>query len=251
MIQPKASLVGIRIRWDDQNGFEEGFRVYRSPYPFDVDTLPPVLATLPPDTTEYIDEDVIIGIEYHYMISTFYRSHEAFATGLFSIIAKAGPDTIGEYYQGGYYIGNIVIPSGFDEGTYAVLMGGPATQQILQWKTANNDTPGTSSTVDGMANTLAMIAAGPELHPAANYCANLEHETFSDFYLPSKDEFYLAYTNRAALAALGLEAQNSWTSTQYSASNAWYLQPVSGSQNITSKSNSYRVRPVRRLKLMI
>lgn len=250
-IQPMASLVGIHLKWDDQNGFEEGFRIYRSPYPFDTENLPEVLVTLPPDTTEYIDEDVVIGVEYFYMVSTFYRHHEAFASNLISAIAKAGPDTIGEYYQGGYYIGDIEIPDGVDEGTYAIIMGGKDTEASLQWKTSGNATSGTSSTVDGAANTLAMMAAGPELHPAGEYCSTLEHEGFSDFYMPSKDEFYLAYTNRSVLGGLQLAGDDYWTSTEFSANYGWHFQPVSGYQDNYYKTSSYRVRPVRRLKLMI
>lgn len=256
-ITPKASLVGIHLKWDDQNGFEDGFRIYRSPYPFDEEDLPEMLVELPPNTTEYIDEDVIIGIEYFYRISTFYGAHEVFASNQFSALAKAGPDTIGEYYQGGYYIGNIEIPDGFYEGTYAVIMAPQEADVSLQWKTSNSGTAGTSSDVDGMANTLAMTEteALALAHPAAAYCRDYSGDNFNDWYMPARNELLIAWDNRADLAALnmGMNTTYVWSSTQHpsSASNAWSRRFSSATENTILKSSVFRVRPVRRLKLMI
>jgi hypothetical protein len=79
------------------------------------------------------------------------------------------PD-IGAAYEGGFFAGQI--------GT-----GGVATHNLVvaplssgqtsdQWKTSNTSTSGTSSDIDGPANTAAQIAAGAASHPCADFCNN-------------------------------------------------------------------------------
>lgn len=73
-----------------------------------------------------------------------------------------------------------------------------------------------------------------------------------DEYIPSLGELYfmLAHFTRinAALEAVGGEPLRNdwyWSSTQYSATNAWYLNLDNGyANNITKAANQYRVRPV-------
>lgn len=249
------NFIGVKLTWDDQNDFEDGFRVYRSASPFGEGDLPPILATLPPNTTEYTDTTVLAGYNYHYRVSTFSGGTEVFATSLVTANTKLVPDTIGEYFRGGYYIGNITIPVGSEnEGTYAIVMAESDGQAptTLSWKTSNTDTPGATSLVDGVANMDAMALAGLSLHPAAEYCDSFVSDVYSDWYLPSKDELNLAWVNRAAIAgALNFTgSEYYWSSTQYSATNAWRQRFSDGGQYNYYKSNAYRVRPVRRLKLI-
>lgn len=159
------------------------------------------------------------------------------------------PTVIGEFFQGGYYIGNITIPDGPDAGEYAVIMAGAEGQATTQWKTANTNTLGTGSTVDGMANTLAMEAAGLAAHPAAAHCLGYRGDGHDDWYLPAKDELNIAWVNRAALAGLAMEVQSYWSSTQISTRYAWNQLFPNGSQRDNDKNGSFRVRPVRRLKI--
>ena len=144
MTDYSENFAGVLLTWDDQNDFEDGFRVYRSASPFSEGDLPPILVTLPPNTTEYLDSDVLIGYNYHYRVSTFSGGIEVFATSMVTANTKLVPDTIGEYFRGGYYIGNITIPVGSEnEGTYAIVMAGSDGQAptTLVWKTANTNTP--------------------------------------------------------------------------------------------------------------
>lgn len=249
------NYAGVELTWDDHNDFEGGFRVYRATAPFTIDSLPPVLATLPPNTTSYFDRDIVPGFNYHYRVSTFFEEIEVFATALVTANTKIFPDVIGEYFQGGYYIGNIKIPAGYiEEGTYAIIMapieGEPASP--MQWKTSQTDTPNTNSTLSGLANTLAMAELNIDLHPAAKYCLNFEREGFDDFYLPSSGELNLAWVNRASLAALAMRAEYYWSSSQAGASSARIQLFANGDTHTASKNDGgCRVRPVRRLKLMV
>lgn len=80
---------------------------------------------------------------------------------------------IGDFVYGGYYAGNLLI-----EGTTYALLVADVSADITgadsRWKTSNTSTAGTDHLTDGVANTNAMIAAGIELHPAANHCVNYD-----------------------------------------------------------------------------
>lgn len=164
------------------------------------------------------------------------------------LLPPASAPTIGDAYGGGYYIGDITVPTGADAGTYAVIISDDAGEVVStqQWKTAATTTTGTTSLVNGAANTLAMIAAGS--HPAATACDSYAGAGFTDWYLPSKDEFNLVWTNRAALTAITMQAALYWTSSESTSTAAWSQVPTNGSQfGAQSKTASYKVRPVRRI----
>jgi hypothetical protein len=56
-------------------------------------------------------------------------------------------------------------------------------------------TANTTSLFNGAANTAAIVAAGINDHPAANFCVNLTIGGFSDWYLPAWKELEIAYFN--------------------------------------------------------
>ena len=78
---------------------------------------------------------------------------------------------------------------------------------------------------------------------------------FDDWYLPSRQELLLPWTNRAALAELnmGKNSTHLWSSTQHpsNTTSAWLRRFSDGGDGYTSKTTSSRVRPARRLKISI
>ena len=60
----------IYIGWQEKNNDEDGFRIYRSLSPMDIDNMPSPLANLPPNSTSYKDEDVEEEETYYYRDST-------------------------------------------------------------------------------------------------------------------------------------------------------------------------------------
>jgi hypothetical protein len=68
-------------------------------------------------------------------------------------------------------------------------------QTVDQWKTSNTSTSGTSSDIDGPANTAAQIAAGAASHPCADFCNSAVIGGFSDWYMPAKNELEVCYFN--------------------------------------------------------
>lgn len=248
----------IKLTWKDVNVMGNGFRVYRDSSPIDPDNLPEPIAVLPPVTglppqdVSFADGDVIEGERYHYAVAT-YLGDEWKITDSKSILAAPAPSEIGEFFQGGYYVGNIVV--GAD--TYAVMFAPEEADTTRQWKTASTATAGTGSDVDGWSNTLAMVDTGALrlAHPAAVYCRSYAGAGFDDWYMPSRSELLLPWTYRAQLAALsmGKDAIQVWSSTQHPSYTyiAWTRRFSDGSEVNSSKADSFRVRPCRRLKLDI
>lgn len=117
--------------------------------------------------------------------------------------SATGEPEIGDAYGGGYFAGYIshtadgvathrLIVAPAEDGATGT---GYTLTTNLQYKTSQTPTSGTSSSFDGVANTDAIVAAGIASHPAAQFCANLTINGFSDWYLPAKDELDIAYEN--------------------------------------------------------
>lgn len=166
-------------------------------------------------------------------------------------VIKPLPSVIGEEFGGGYYIGNITIADGGeDDGEYAIIMGRSESQSDnLAWKNSSSSTPGTVSTTNGMANTLAMQADSPTPHHAGMYCLGYSGGGFDDWYMPAKDELNLAWVNHSLLAVLAMEGHRYWSSTEDSGHSGWDQMFNSGIQSVNTKNWAFSVRPVRRLKI--
>ncbi len=107
---------------------------------------------------------------------------------------------------------------------------------------------GTSSALgSGAANTAAIVAGCSTAGIAARLCSDLELATFSDWYLPSKDELNLMWQNLHQ-QGLGAFVPNSylWCSTEFGADYAWVQRfATGGPQANASKGASYYVRAIR------
>lgn len=154
------------------------------------------------------------------------------------------PTTIGEAFGGGYYVGDITV--GAD--VYAVIMAGSGGESptAIRWKATNDTSAGAISLVDGLGNTNDLLAVTN--HTAANYCDTYTDGEFTDWYLASKDELNLAWTNRASLAYLAMSAEFYWSSTQISGQYPSKQSMSDGTQNYNfNKYGTCKVRPARRL----
>ena len=155
----------------------------------------------------------------------------------------------------------------------------------LAWKTTNTTTTGTTSSFDGAANTAAMVTAGIANHPAANFCVELSIGGYSDWYLPSRLEQEIAYFNLkpstdSNVTTVGANiysvpkrdqnytaqyppqtyvtlfstteayvAQNHWSSTELTSTNASYGSHLTGALVSLAKTTTIRVRAFRRIAL--
>jgi hypothetical protein len=194
------------------------------------------------------------------------------------------PLVIGQAYAGGFYAGQIGVSS---VATHNLVVGPVASAQnsSKQWKTSDTATSGTSSVIDGPANSAAMNNAS---HPAAQFCEGLTIGGYSDWYMPAQNELEVCYynlkpntnlnstswgtntnavpsrgsnyttgdpakTSAADFQTGGAEAYGAnfyWCSTEVSASYAWLQLFNNGFQgNFYAKTNSNRVRAVRRVAI--
>lgn len=84
---------------------------------------------------------------------------------------------------------------------------------------------------------------------AAKVCAeySVEHNgvTYSDWFLPSKDELDLMYHNLRQQELGGFSREDYWSSSEDDASKAWNQNFYNGWQNSGGRAGVCRVRPVR------
>ena len=192
---------------------------------------------------------------------------------------------IGQAFGGGFFAGQIST-AGNSIADYNLVVGPVASAQNLsiQWKIVNTTTAGTSSVIDGPANSTAM---NDVTHPAAQFCEAVTAGGFTDWYMPAKNELDVCYFNlkptttanntsyginanavpaRASNNTSGNPAQTSatdfrdtgaedfvanfyWSSTELSAKYGYMQQFNYGNQNSTTqyKNASLRVRAIRRV----
>ena len=159
------------------------------------------------------------------------------------------PDTLGQAYQGGIYMGTIAAA-----GTCYYLIVAPNATGCAscQWKTTRTATAGTDSLVDGFANTYGPLDNAD--HPAGNFCATRTINGFSDWYLPAVDELETFYNNGATgdnESVIGsgeaFASFSYWSSTEGSADFACILVFRTGSRySNVGKTTPIRLRAVRR-----
>jgi serine/threonine protein kinase len=95
-----------------------------------------------------------------------------------------------------------------------------------QWGPYPSDVPGADGTAigTGKQNTADIIAAlipGATGHCAAQVCDRLTFGGFSDWFLPSKDELNLIYTNLYRQGLGDFSGYMYWSSSERSANSAW------------------------------
>lgn len=155
----------------------------------------------------------------------------------FQTTAPKGP---GMYVSGGIYLGIF--------STYHLLVSTYNYETTKQWKTINDSSSGTSSADDGLANTNAM---NNTTHPAAYYCATTMDGVggVSDWYFPAKNELNMIYESGGVVG--GRVRSSYWSSTENNSTVSWNQNFGDGTQNrdLNTKTNTYCVRPVRRLSL--
>jgi hypothetical protein len=199
---------------------------------------------------------------------------------------------IGDAFEGGFFAG-LISHTANSVATHALIVAPGATgasgtgytiTTMLQWKTSNTTTAGTTSSFDGAANTANMSGGA---HPAADFCTGLSIGGYSDWYLPARYELDIAYENLkptttsnntswginpysvpertvnrtagapaqtsvAAFQSGGAEAfvdANHWSSTENSSTDAWELYFTIGDQDTSHKTFFRRVRAFRKLAL--
>jgi hypothetical protein len=166
---------------------------------------------------------------------------------------EANPLAIGRTYKGGiiFYLdktkkhGLVAAPKD--------ILDSEGNTAYVTWYNGSDTTTGATGTAigTGQANTTAIIAN----QGAGNYAAKLADDLvvgkYSDWYLPSRDELALMYSNigQGAPAPLtnigGFVSNGYWSSSEYDLNYSWFLSFYVGNHTNLRKGSSFLVRAVR------
>jgi hypothetical protein len=145
---------------------------------------------------------------------------------------------IGQSYQGG------IIAYLDGTGQHGLIATSSDQSTSAEWGCYGSSISGADGTSIGTGNqnTVDIMNGCSTNGTAARLCANLILGGYSDWYLPSKDELYQLYINRAAIG--GFSSTPYWSSSEYG-NYAYYLDFSNSYQSYYYKNYGYRVRAVR------
>lgn len=212
----------------------------------------------------------------------------ASAKGYGFTAASATVLTIGQAYEGGFYAGQLSTSADGVATHNLVVAPKSSGQSTKEWKNVNTVATGADSVVDGPQNTADMVADGSStVYPAAHFCNDLTVGSFTDWYMPARNEIEICYYNlkpttannatntgtndnsvpkRTTNYTTGTPAQTSAAAFQTGGAEAWDANvywsstesgTVYGSAKYFSsgavvnrgKNNSLRVRAIRRVAI--
>ena len=160
---------------------------------------------------------------------TVYGNEISFTTGL----------SIGSFYAGG-----IVF---YNDGTGHGLVCAESDQSIGEgWGCTLTFIGGTSTAINtGEASTNVILAGCTETYIAARLCYDLSLNGYTDWFLPSRDELVLMYTNLHTQGLGNFEETEYWSSSEYNFMLAWRVNFDNGNTDMDSKDGINRVRAIR------
>ena len=141
---------------------------------------------------------------------------------------------IGLSYQGGiiFYID--------DSGNHGLIAATTDQSSTDPWWNGSFIATGAISANDGSANTTAIInAQGNSGTYAARLCRNFNGGGFSDWFLPSKDQLNVLYSEKTIVG--GFTANIYWSSTEYDIGSAWVQDFETGEQHLDNISDGANV----------
>jgi len=168
-------------------------------------------------------------------------------TATCAVTVNPAPVAVGDSYGGGIvaYILQSGDP-GYDANIQHGLIAAPVDQSTdVQWYNGSFMATGATGTAigTGQSNTTSIVIIQGAGSYAAKLCNALTVGGYNDWFLPSKDELNKLYINEVAIG--GFADDRYWSSSESSASLAWYQHLGNGYQYNVNKYHTFRVRAVR------
>jgi hypothetical protein len=168
-------------------------------------------------------------------------------------LVTAAPPVTQEYKIGDTGpAGGVIFYVNPQAGEWKYLEAAPASTEWsgIRWGARGVNAGGKGAGVgEGKSNTQTILKAMNEIGesvPAVQQCVNLNHGGFRDWFLPSKAELNLMYSNLKLNNLGGFKNEWYWSSTEVNSEQAWRQNFSDGSQsNGNNKDYTYYVRAVR------
>jgi hypothetical protein len=173
-------------------------------------------------------------------------------TNMIGGTASTSTVTLGQIYQGGKvaYILQSGDP-GYDANTPHGLIAATADLNAISWSIGNNFTVTNATGTalgTGLTNTNTIISSqGTAVNYAAKICREYNGGSYTDWYLPSKDELNKLYLNRSSIGGFVTSMAFYWSSSEVNLSSAWLQEFDGGTQynSMIGKDVAGLVRPIR------
>lgn len=145
-----------------------------------------------------------------------------------------------------------VKEGGYSDG-WMYLEAAPADTQLenKEWGSYLTLIGGTGTGIGtGQGNTTLIVdwlddPDHTETDRAAQVCVALVYGSYSDWFLPSRDELDLMYENLKVFGVGGFADYEYWSSSEHSADRAWLQRFINGLQGYYNKYDNLRGRAVR------
>ncbi len=154
--------------------------------------------------------------------------------------SASGVPAIGEYWPGEGGVNGGLFP-GDGKPYYLIVPTGADAEAKLEFGSYGKEAEGAASAHDGMTNTADLVETDDD-YPAARFCAKFERDGHNDYYLMARREAQFLEITVPLVFSKGYH----WTSTQYSALSAYYMDFGDGWLISDVKFSGRLVRPVRR-----
>lgn len=136
--------MNVKLTWTDLNTDETGHRIYRSSSPMDTQALPPPVAELGPDITEWEDTDTPVDQVVYYIVSAVRGAEEAFSEEV--LVNTSSPvEFVGATFSG-YFNGvtsvSVMTPPETQVGDLIVGIVGhrsALTSEVADWAVEATD----------------------------------------------------------------------------------------------------------------
>jgi hypothetical protein len=144
------------------------------------------------------------------------------------------PPKLGDTYQGGivFYIDN--------SGKHGLIAAAADLSKSTSWWNGSFIATSANSVADGSANTTKIITAqGNTGSYAAKLCRDYRGGSYSDWFLPSKDQLNMLYSQKTLIG--GFTDDIYWSSTEFDVGDAWVQYFLDGTQHLDNTSDGATV----------